>query len=53
MESNISNLPKDLLFLLALDMNLPDILRFCSSSSRINKTVCNNPTFWQQKLQRD
>jgi hypothetical protein len=43
---------KDVLFLIAIEMEYPDILRFCSTSARINKYICANNDFWRNKLYR-
>ena len=37
---NFSKLPKDVLFKIALEFSLPQLLKFCSSSKRINQLVC-------------
>jgi hypothetical protein len=41
----MENLGRDVLTLIALEMAYPDILKFCSSSSKINKAVCKNEDF--------
>ena len=46
----MENLTKDVLFRLALELNLPDLLHFCSSSSRINRLVCERNDIWYAKL---
>ena len=46
-------LPKDLLIELALDLDLPEVIKFCSSSQRINKTICESDVFWSKKFIRD
>ena len=47
---DITNLSKDTLFLLALDLGLPDILNLCKSFKRANKFICENPEFWRKKI---
>ena len=47
----METLSKDLLFTLALEFSLPDLLRFCSSSKRINELVCQHNDIWNRKLQ--
>ena len=49
----MEKLPKDVLMMLALDLNLPDIVRLCRTSSRIDKDVCENSYFWRQKISKD
>ena len=44
---------KDVLFTIAMDLDLPSLLRWCQSSSRVNKHVCNNSSVWRNKLIRD
>ena len=51
--NNWDNIPKDVLMLIALEYDLPDILSFCLSSKRFNDTVCKNNIFWMNKFKRD
>jgi Leucine-rich repeat (LRR) protein len=44
---------KDVLFTIAMNLRLPDLLRWCSSSSRLNKDICNNDNVLRSKLLRD
>lgn len=44
---------KDVLFTIAMDLELPSLLRWCQSGSRIQKDVCNNSNVWRSKLLRD
>ena len=44
---------KDVLFTIAMDLDLPSLLRWCSSSLRINKDVCLNDNVWRSKLLTD
>jgi hypothetical protein len=46
----MEKLPKDVLVLLAIDLDYADILRLCKSSSRMNRFVCQNENFWRNKL---
>ena len=46
----MENVSKDVLFMIAIDMDYPDILKFCSSSKRINRDICANNSFWRNKL---
>ena len=50
MEKNISNLPKDVMQKLALELDYTDILNLCNSSSNFNSNICDNETFWLNKL---
>jgi len=49
----MDKLPKDALFSLALQLNLPDLLRFCTSSKRINDLICRKNDIWIAKLNRE
>jgi Leucine-rich repeat (LRR) protein len=49
----MENAPKDILFTIGMDLDLPDLLKWCSSSSRINKNVCQNDNIWRSKLLKD
>ena len=46
----MNKLPKDALFSLALELNLPDLLSFCTSSKRINDLICRKNDIWIAKL---
>ena len=48
---NISTLPKDALFLLALELDVPDLLNLCSSISKIDELICQKKDIWLRKLQ--
>ena len=45
--------PKDVLVLLAIDLDLPDILRFCKAYPNVDENICNNKHFWIRKLNKD
>lgn len=51
--NRIENLPKNVLFQMALEYNLHELLNFCRISKKINNNVCNNQTFWMKKLSND
>jgi Leucine-rich repeat (LRR) protein len=45
---------KDVLFTIAMNLELPELLKWCSSNSRIQKDVCNNDNnVWRSKLLKD
>ena len=46
----MENFPKDVLFRLALELNLPDLLKLCSTNKRINSLVCERDDIWYAKL---
>lgn len=48
----MENLSKDVLILLAIEMDYADILNFCKSSKRIDNYVCKNKFFWLNKLSK-
>ena len=41
------------LFEIAIHLDLPDLLRFCSSSKRINRLICQKEPIWRTKLESD
>lgn len=47
------NLPLEVLFHIALQMDYPEILNFCLTSATHNRLICRNDKFWIQKLQKD
>ena len=49
----MEQLTSDPLFALAIHLDLPDLLQFCSSSSRINNILCKREPIWRYKLQQD
>jgi Leucine-rich repeat (LRR) protein len=49
----MENASKDVLFTIALNLDLPSILKWCSSNSRINRYICQNNSFWRSKLLKD
>lgn len=49
----MEDLNKDVLLLLAMQMDLPTLNNFCRTSKRINEKVCNNDIFWRNKLEKD
>ena len=49
----MDNASKDVLFIIAMQLDLPTLLRWCQSSARINKNVCNNDNLWRSKLMKD
>ena len=46
----MDKLPKDVVALLAIDLDYVDILKLCRSSSRMNRFLCQNEDFWRNKL---
>lgn len=49
----MENLSKDILMLLAMEMDLPSLLNFCESSKKINDKVCKQNIFWKNKLEKE
>ena len=49
----MEELPSDILFSLAIHLDLPDLLHFCSSSNRINNILCKKEPIWRYKLKQD
>ena len=44
---------KDVLFTIAMNLELPSLLKWCASNSRINRNVCFNDDVWRSKLLKD
>lgn len=51
--SEFDKLSADVIVYMALNMDLPEILSLCSTSTRFNKVVCLNKIFWVNRLKRD
>jgi len=49
----MDKLEKDQLFLLALELDLPELLSFCDSSKRINELICKRNDIWYYKLNKE
>jgi hypothetical protein len=49
----VNYLPKDVISLLALEMDLITLLNFCKTNKGINKTIYKSNIFWFNKLSRD
>lgn len=47
------NFNPDELYLLAREMDLPTLLKFCSTSNKVNNLICRSDKIWQDKLLRD
>lgn len=47
------NIDRTALFLIALELELPDLLSLCLSNTDINNRICRNTNFWLTKLRRD
>ena len=45
-----AKIPRDILVVLALEMNYMDILSWCVSSKHVNQNVCKNQDFWRSLL---
>lgn len=43
----------DTLIKIAIELDLPDLINFCQSSSRTNKLICAKDKFWLFKLDKD
>lgn len=49
----MEKLSKDELYLLALQLDLPDLLSFCESTTKFDKKICQDPSVWERKIKRD
>lgn len=48
----MEHLNRDLLIYLALEMDIPTLINYCSLNKKIN-LICNSKTFWMNKLNND
>ena len=46
----MNSLPDDVIIYTALVMDIPQVLKLCSTSSRFNRIICNNQKYWMNKL---
>lgn len=44
---------RDVLFSIALEMDLPNIISMCRTSSKINDYICNSRNFWIRKIKKE
>ena len=49
----MDKLSKDELYVLALHLDLPDLLRLCKIHSKFYRKICNDDTVWRRKIERD
>ena len=49
----MNKLNKDDLILIAIQLDLPDLLNFCKTSTKVDEKVCKNKYFWMRKLKED
>jgi len=49
----IENLPKDALFSIAIELDLPDLLALCGSHERIDELICKKNNIWYYKLNQE
>lgn len=53
MEHSLNSIPKDVLIMIALNLDLYELLLLCKTNKTINSKICNNKYFWLKKLLRD
>lgn len=49
----MENITRDTLILIALNLDIPELLHLCNINSKFNKLLCKNNTFWMNKLHND
>lgn len=49
----MEKLNKDVLVLLALELDTPSLMKFCESDKNINVKVCGNENFWYKKIVKE
>lgn len=52
-ETNISQVPKDVLLQMALDFDANMITNLCSTSHHFNNIICKNNSFWKKKFLKE
>lgn len=50
---NLSRLPPDMMMKIALELDLPVLVSWCSLSSRFNEVTCSNYIFWANRFKQD
>ena len=53
LENRLQTLPKDALFSIAIELDLPDLLSLCNSYERINELICERNDIWNYKLRKE
>ena len=48
-----TNIPNDLIIYIALQLDLPELLNYCRVSQKFNSLVCQNNSFWINRLKQD
>ena len=51
--SDILRLPNDLIINIALELDLPDLIKWCSLNKKFNNITCDNDTFWMNRYRKD
>lgn len=49
-DSEFESLPRDVLIMIALELDLPELFSFCLTSKRFNDIACSNQNFWRSRL---
>ena len=49
----MDKLPKDLIMSITLEYDMPTLLSTCLTSKRMKEIICDNETFWMNKVRRD
>ena len=52
-ETNIQQLPKDVILMMALDFDADMITSLCATSQHFNNFICKNPQFWKRKFSKE
>ena len=39
--------------MIAIDLDIPSLIKLCSTNKRINSLICENATFWRNKLNKE
>lgn len=49
----MERMDKNVMRIMALDLDLPSVLSLCRGNKRLNKEICDSQLFWRDKLHQD
>ena len=53
MSKELPKLPRELIIMYVLNLDINHVMKLCSVSKRYNLVICQNPHFWRKKLEKD
>ena len=51
--TNLLDVPKDVLIMMMVDLDLPEVSKLCISNKKFNTILCENPIFWRQRIEKE